>query len=87
MKVMCVNCGIESPLCEDKSGKYIKEGETYTVIKTETGYSTFARQNITAYFLKGFKCCFDVRLFIPLSNIDEINNHTHSESKKQLTAF
>ena len=72
MKVLCINTGYKNPYCEIKDNSYIKEGEIYTVIGEHSGYSTHVKQIIYVYELEEVDGYYEKGLFVPISDIDEI---------------
>lgn len=70
-EVMCINSGDRNPEYKGNAGDVV-EGRIYTVIDCVSGWARFFGGHINAYELAEFKdSYFDVRLFIPLSQIDE----------------
>lgn len=83
MKVICIDCGIKSPIADHANRTYIKEGEIYTVKNKVSGFSTYANRTVYAYEFYEITGYYERALFIPLSNIKEKKLCT----RKNLTAI
>lgn len=70
MKVIAIFDMITSPISTAKGN--IKEGNVYTVKSEQSGYSTFGKRWVDAYEFHETDGLFEKGIFVPLSNIDEV---------------
>ncbi len=71
MKVICISEGFKMPEADGRD--YVKEGKIYTVKKEVSQYSELAKRTIEAYEFVELWGYFDKSMFIPLSDIDEMD--------------
>ncbi len=69
MRVICVDLGVRT---KHSTGQYVKIAGVYNVKNMFTEYSEYAGRMVSVYEFYEMNGYFEQGLFIPLSNIDEM---------------